>query len=188
MAACAAPAAPTPCRHAGHACGATAATAALTPAPGLLPPSDAAPKAGKTADELGDPLTTHEAVTTYNNFYEFGMDKGDPARNAKGFVTSPWTVQVGGLVNKPKTYGIDDLIRKFPPEERIYRLRCVEAWSMVIPWLGFSAGQAAEGGRADVRCEVRALRDAARPAADARPDSPAGTTGPTSKGCGWTRR
>jgi sulfoxide reductase catalytic subunit YedY len=104
---------------------------------GLLPGPEAEPKAGKTTDELGDPLTEHEAVTNYNNFYEFGMDKGDPARNSKGFVTSPWTIEVGGLVNQPKTYGIEDLMRKFAQEERIYRLRCVEAWSMVIPWLGF---------------------------------------------------
>lgn len=115
----------------------TAAPAA-SPTHDLLAAPDAEPKAGKTADEFGAALTSHEAVTTYNNFYEFGTDKGDPSRNAKGFVTSPWTVQVGGLVNKPTTYGVDDLIRKFQPEERIYRLRCVEAWSMVIPWLGFS--------------------------------------------------
>jgi len=95
------------------------------------------PRASGVADERGDALTSYEAVTTYNNFYEFGMDKDDPARNATGFVTSPWTLAVGGLVNKPKTYGVEDLISLFPPEERIYRLRCVEAWSMVIPWLGF---------------------------------------------------
>lgn len=95
------------------------------------------PKASGDADERGDALTSYEAVTTYNNFYEFGMDKGDPARNATGFVTSPWTLAVGGLVNKPRTYGVEDLIGLFAPEERIYRLRCVEAWSMVIPWLGF---------------------------------------------------
>ncbi|MCU0507921.1 MAG: protein-methionine-sulfoxide reductase catalytic subunit MsrP [Anaerolineae bacterium] len=111
--------------------------AQATAAPGLLPPPDAAPVASAQADELGDALTSHEAATTYNNFYEFGMGKDDPARNAKDFVTSPWTVQVGGLVGKPGTFGVEDLIRQFPPEERIYRLRCVEAWSMVIPWLGF---------------------------------------------------
>ncbi len=122
---------------AGSGSPATAATAVPAAGSDLLSPANATPKASKTTDERGDPLTTHEAATTYNNFYEFGMGKDDPARNAKGFVTSPWTVQVGGLVNQPKTYGVDDLIRKFPPEERIYRLRCVEAWSMVLPWLGF---------------------------------------------------
>ncbi len=132
LAACAAP--PTPASP-------SQPLATMSPVPpagaGLLPAPDAAPKAAKATDELGEPLTTHEAVTTYNNFYEFGMGKDDPARNAKAFVTSPWTVQVGGLVNEPRTYGIEDLIRKFQPEERVYRLRCVEAWSMVIPWLGF---------------------------------------------------
>lgn len=101
------------------------------------PAAPVEPKASGAADERGDALTSHEAVTTYNNFYEFGMGKDDPAKNATGFVTSPWTLAVGGLVNKPKTYGVEDLIGLFPPEERIYRLRCVEAWSMVIPWLGF---------------------------------------------------
>jgi methionine sulfoxide reductase catalytic subunit len=108
-----------------------------TAAPDLLPSSAAQPFASTQTDELGDELTSHDAVTTYNNFYEFGMGKDDPARNAKNFVTSPWTVEVGGLVNKPGMIGVEDLIRKFPPEERIYRMRCVEAWSMVIPWLGF---------------------------------------------------
>jgi methionine sulfoxide reductase catalytic subunit len=103
-----------------------------------LPPRDAEPKAQKTTDELGDALTPYDSVTTYNNFYEFGMDKGDPSRLAASFQPSPsWTIQVGGLVNKPKTFGVEDLIRMYPPEERVYRLRCVEAWSMVIPWLGF---------------------------------------------------
>jgi sulfoxide reductase catalytic subunit YedY len=82
-------------------------------------------------------LTPFEAVTTYNNFYEFGTDKDDPSRNAHTLKPRPWTVTVEGEVNKPKTYDVDELVRRFPPEERIYRLRCVEAWSMVIPWLGF---------------------------------------------------
>jgi len=86
---------------------------------------------------LGDPLTTYEAATTYNNYYEFGTDKSDPAVRAKDFKTEPWNLQVGGLVNKPATFGVEDLTRMFPPEERVYRLRCVEAWSMVLPWLGF---------------------------------------------------
>jgi sulfoxide reductase catalytic subunit YedY len=137
LAGCVAPSAATPAAQPTAARPAASQGASA----GLLPPADAEPVASKTADELGAPLTSHEAVTTYNNFYEFGMDKDDPARNAKGFVTSPWTVQVGGLVNKPGAFGVEDLIRKFPPEERIYRLRCVEAWSMVIPWLGFPLGK-----------------------------------------------
>jgi sulfoxide reductase catalytic subunit YedY len=92
---------------------------------------------GMMVDELGDSLTSFKGITNYNNYYEFSLDKQEVAKKAKSFVTQPWTVEVGGLVNKPKTYGIDDLQSKFTQEERIYRLRCVEAWSMVIPWLGF---------------------------------------------------
>ncbi|HSA93788.1 MAG TPA: protein-methionine-sulfoxide reductase catalytic subunit MsrP [Terriglobales bacterium] len=79
-------------------------------------------------------------ITHYNNFYEFGTDKEDPAANAGSLRTRPWTVAVEGHVSKPKVYDIDALIKMFPLEERIYRLRCVEAWSMVIPWLGFPFG------------------------------------------------
>ncbi len=91
---------------------------------------------GKT-DELGDPANSFEDITNYNNYYEFTTDKQAVARLAADFATSPWEVQVYGLVNRPKTYSVDDLVKKFQPEERIYRLRCVEAWSMVIPWVGF---------------------------------------------------
>ncbi len=76
-------------------------------------------------------------ITTYNNFYELGTDKGDPAQNAKYLTTRPWTVAVEGEVKKPKVYDIDEIMKMSPLEERIYRLRCVEAWSMVIPWVGF---------------------------------------------------
>lgn len=96
----------------------------------------AAPTAGAAADELGDPLNSFEDITNYNNYYEFSTDKKAVARLAEGYPTSPWEVQVGGLVENPKTYSLDDL-RAFEIEERIYRLRCVEAWSMVIPWNGF---------------------------------------------------
>jgi len=89
-----------------------------------------------TTDELGDALTSFDAVTNYNNYYEFSTDKEAVAGLVDGFETSPWQVEVGGLVNNPKTFDMDDL-RKFGQEERIYRLRCVEAWSMVIPWVGF---------------------------------------------------
>jgi len=95
------------------------------------------PAASGQTDELGDPLNTYEQITNYNNYYEFSTNKEAVAPLSKNFKTSPWAVQVYGLVNKPNTYTVEDLIRKFPPEERIYRLRCVEAWSMVIPWMGF---------------------------------------------------
>ena len=90
------------------------------------------------SDELGDAANTFEEITNYNNYYEFSLDKGEVAELSKDFRTSPWEVQVTGLVNKPRTFRIEDLLKKFPQEERIYRLRCVEAWSMVIPWIGFS--------------------------------------------------
>jgi len=94
------------------------------------------PTVGATSDELGDKLTSFEAIANYTNYYEFTTSKEGVTRLAQDFKTSPWTVEVGGLVHKPRTFDLDDL-RKFPQEERIYRLRCVEAWSMVIPWLGF---------------------------------------------------
>ena len=93
--------------------------------------------AGKTTDELGGALTPYEVVTNYNNYYEFTVDKEGVAPLAKDFPTSPWTVQVGGLVKNPKTYGVEDLLTKFTQEERIYRHRCVEGWSIVVPWQGF---------------------------------------------------
>ncbi|MEL6168885.1 MAG: protein-methionine-sulfoxide reductase catalytic subunit MsrP [Pseudomonadota bacterium] len=80
---------------------------------------------------------TWEEITTYNNFYEFGTDKGDPARHAGQMTTDPWAIEVDGLVERPGTYGIADIIGGKALEERIYRFRCVEAWSMVIPWVGF---------------------------------------------------
>jgi sulfoxide reductase catalytic subunit YedY len=76
-------------------------------------------------------------VSTYNNYYEFGTAKNDPAENAGSFPTRPWTIALEGEINKPEVVDVDELIRRFPPEERIYRMRCVEAWSMVIPWVGF---------------------------------------------------
>lgn len=88
-------------------------------------------------DELGDPVNTFKDITTYNNYYEFSTDKEDVAELARDFKTSPWDVEVYGLVSNPKKYAVEDLIRQFQAEERIYRLRCVEAWSMVIPWVGF---------------------------------------------------
>lgn len=82
--------------------------------------------------------TEYKDATSYNNFYEFGMGKADPAAHAGRMTTRPWTVQVEGLVHKPRTFDIDDLLRLSALEERIYRLRCVEGWSMVIPWIGYS--------------------------------------------------
>jgi sulfoxide reductase catalytic subunit YedY len=89
------------------------------------------------AYQVTDPPTKLEAATTYNNFYEFGTDKGDPARLGHTLRPRPWHVQVGGLVARPRTFDIEELLKLAPLEERIYVLRCVEAWSMVIPWIGY---------------------------------------------------
>jgi sulfoxide reductase catalytic subunit YedY len=88
-------------------------------------------------DEFGDPANSFEEITQYNNYYEFSENKEVVNRLAKDFQSHPWTVEVSGLVHRPKNYAIEDLIKRFPQEERIYRLRCVEGWSMVIPWMGF---------------------------------------------------
>jgi sulfoxide reductase catalytic subunit YedY len=82
-------------------------------------------------------VTEYKDASSYNNFYEFGTDKADPAKNAHTLKTTPWTVEVDGLVKKPAKYALEDLVKLSPQEERIYRLRCVEGWSMVIPWVGF---------------------------------------------------
>jgi sulfoxide reductase catalytic subunit YedY len=90
--------------------------------------------------ELDEAMTPFDDVTTYNNFYEFGTSKSDPAEYAATLRTRPWTVAIEGEVKKPQRIDIDALLRWFPLEERVYRMRCVEAWSMVIPWLGFPLG------------------------------------------------
>lgn len=84
-----------------------------------------------------DKLTPFSDVTSYNNFYEFGLDKTDPKRYAGELMTDPWSVEVGGLTHREGVYNLEDILKQFALEERIYRLRCVEAWSMVIPWVGF---------------------------------------------------
>jgi sulfoxide reductase catalytic subunit YedY len=86
-------------------------------------------------------ITEYKHASTYNNFYEFGTDKAEPAKNAHTLKTSPWTVEIEGLVKKPGRYALEDLLKLSAQEERIYRLRCVEGWSMVIPWLGYSLSE-----------------------------------------------
>ena len=88
-----------------------------------------------------EPQTPFNRATTYNNFYEFGTDKSDPSRNAHTLKTRPWTIQITGMVKKPQTINIDDLIHYRPLESRVYRFRCVEAWSMIIPWDGYSLSE-----------------------------------------------
>ncbi len=91
----------------------------------------------KSSSSTTEKLNSLKDITNYNNFYELGVEKTDPAQNAKYLITRPWTVTIEGEVKKPKTYDIDQIMKLSPLEERIYRLRCVEAWSMVIPWIGF---------------------------------------------------
>ena len=91
----------------------------------------------KGAFRVDEKLTDYKHATSYNNFYEFGTDKSDPAKNSKNFRSAPWTVTVDGEVKRPARYQIEDLLKHHPLEERVYRLRCVEAWSMVVPWVGF---------------------------------------------------
>jgi sulfoxide reductase catalytic subunit YedY len=113
-----------------------AETSAVAPSPASLPPTVTARSPFSTAE----PQTPYSAATTYNNFYEFGTGKGDPASNAHTLRPRPWTLTIEGEVDKPQVVDIDRLLGWFPAEERVYRMRCVEAWSMVIPWLGLPLG------------------------------------------------
>jgi len=95
------------------------------------------PNIKKSSYSTNEKQNSFKDITSYNNFYELGVDKGDPAENAKYLITRPWTVSVEGEVKKPKTFDVEEIIKLSPLEERVYRLRCVEAWSMIIPWVGF---------------------------------------------------
>lgn len=110
---------------------------AQTPRPGVLSALSSTPSGLPGAMSM-DKLTTYKDASSYNNFYEFGFDKSDPVRQAHTLQTSPWTVEVEGLVKRPAKYTLEDLLKLSPMEERIYRMRCVEGWSMVIPWVGYS--------------------------------------------------
>ena len=96
---------------------------------------------GKSPLSTTETPTPYQDVTTYNNFYEFGTDKSQPAQRAHTLITSPWSVAVEGLVGRPRVIDIDEILKLAPLEERIYRMRCVEGWSMVIPWVGFSLSE-----------------------------------------------
>ena len=129
---------------AGAALGSFAAREAFAQGAVQRPGKLAALAAGKTAVLGGvtmDKPTDYKDASTYNNFYEFGTDKADPAKNAHTLKSTPWTVDVEGLVKKPGKFGLEDLIKLSPMEDRIYRLRCVEGWSMVIPWIGYSLNE-----------------------------------------------
>jgi sulfoxide reductase catalytic subunit YedY len=120
--------------------GAAAALAACAPAVNRPNPTPMGVAVTKR-DEFGDISTPFDYVAGYNNFYEFTTDKEGVAFMSADFTTNPWQVEVGGLVNKPRTFGLEDILKEYDREERIYRLRCVEGWSMVIPWEGFSLSE-----------------------------------------------
>ena len=113
----------------------TTGTGSGSETPTQSPPLPENPQ-GQTTDELGNRLNTFDEITNYNNYYEFSTNPQAVAPLSANFKSTPWSVEVGGLVQNPKTYALEDLF-KFEQKERIYRLRCVEAWSMVIPWTGF---------------------------------------------------
>jgi methionine sulfoxide reductase catalytic subunit len=116
-----------------------AGAAALLGLAASSPLSALAERGPGSADD--DKPNSYDDITHYNNYYEFGPSKTDPSENAGGFHPHPWTVTVDGEVHQPRTFDIDDIRKRFPAEERIYRLRCVEAWSMVVPWNGFSVAK-----------------------------------------------
>ena len=125
----------------GAAIGAVAGATVLGQYQGALAAQEVIPNLRQSPLSTDDEQNNYEDITTYNNFYEFGTDKGDPARYADALTTTPWSVRVEGEMNTPAVdMDIDDLLRPHTLEERIYRLRCVEAWSMVIPWVGFPLG------------------------------------------------
>ncbi|MDQ8031858.1 MAG: protein-methionine-sulfoxide reductase catalytic subunit MsrP [Bordetella sp.] len=118
----------------------TGAAAAALSLPAWARADDALPGRASPLSVM-DKQTPFKDVTTYNNYYEFGVDKSEPAKNAGRLQTRPWTVSVEGEVGKPRTFDIDELLKLAPMEDRIYRLRCVEGWSMVIPWVGYSLSE-----------------------------------------------
>jgi sulfoxide reductase catalytic subunit YedY len=118
----------------------------------------------KSPYRVDEPLTRYEDITRYNNFYEFGLDKEDPARHAGSLRTRPWSITVAGHCEKPGTYDVDDVIRPHRLEERVYRLRCVEAWSMVVPWVGVSLAEVIQRYRPTSRAKYVAFTTLLDPA------------------------
>ena len=143
-----------------------AAAASLVPgSPAVGRATGQTPLTGKASplSVTDEKQTDIEAITAYNNFYEFGIDKEDPKRYAGALKTRPWTVKVEGLCAKPAEYAIDDLIKLNALEERVYRLRCVEAWSMVIPWIGFPLAEVIKKVEPDPKAKYVAFTTLFRP-------------------------
>jgi sulfoxide reductase catalytic subunit YedY len=120
--------------------------------------------AQKSSFSTSEPATAREYVTSYNNYYEFGTDKEDPAANAHTLTTKPWTVKVDGLVAKPASYALEDFVKPFTLEERVYRHRCVEGWSMVIPWVGFPLAEVLKRAEPSGSAKFVAFETIVRPA------------------------
>ena len=151
------------------ACSPAQSTPAPTEAAGApMPTATPALVASAASDELGGRVTVFDSIANYANFYEFTTSKTAVANVAKDFVSTPWTIEVGGLVHNPRTFDLDNL-RKLDVEERIYRMRCVEAWSMVIPWLGFPLSRLLDEVEPMSSAKIRLFRDVVRSQADARP-------------------
>ena len=142
----------------------------------------------ESAWRTDEELTPYSDITSYNNFYEFGTDKSDPARHADKFTPMPWKVKVLGECEKPGMYDYEDIVQPHRLEERIYRLRCVEAWSMVIPWVGIPLGGSPGAIRPDLEGEVRRVPHRLPPRVRCGASIGPFSTGPTSRGCGSTRR
>ena len=143
----------------------------------------AAAGAGRAQTAGGDLVpNSYEDITQYNNYYEFGTGKDDPARYAGALTTKPWTVTIGGMVDRPGDYAFEDIMKAMTIEERIYRFRCVEAWSMVIPWNGFELADLLDMAGNTSRLKPRTVR------MKCRVFNTRYWIGPMSRGSGWTRR
>jgi len=150
----------TPALLAGCDDGTSAEDASVIESPGMRRLATAE----RTRDAVGEVRTRERDATQYNNFYEFGTGKGDPARYAGRMHTEPWTVEVAGECERAGTFSVDDVLSRFPLEERVYRLRCVEAWSMVIPWVGIPLGNLLRRFKPTSRAKYVAFVTAQRPA------------------------
>ena len=149
----------------------------------------ALPLAGRMVTTTDSP-TPYRGVTTYNNFYEFGTDKSGPATHSGRFKPLPWSVTIAGECGKPGVYTLEDILKPHPLEERIYRMRCVEAWSMVIPWVGFPLRDLLSRFEPDGNARFVEFTTILRPdeMIGQRPRFPPCSAGRTAKGCVWTRR
>ncbi|MDM7916667.1 MAG: protein-methionine-sulfoxide reductase catalytic subunit MsrP [Candidatus Eisenbacteria bacterium] len=152
----------------GASAGAAAVASLLLPAVsgaagGKEPPGTPLPGVQPGPYGTSEKRTPYEDVTTYNNFYEFGTDKADPSRNAHALTTEPWSLSIEGMAGKAGTHALEEILGRFPLEERVYRMRCVEAWSMVIPWVGFPLGDLIRWAEPDPRAKFVAFTSLLRP-------------------------